>query len=83
MMSKNMNGLPMRKPIKPLSPNSNKTKPLTRKLSLIVVFGRSEESWGRGEGETGGLGEGEDGEDREDREDELLGMGAFSLIKSR
>ena len=34
-----MNGLLMKKPIKPLSPNSNKTKSLIRKISLIVVSG--------------------------------------------
>jgi hypothetical protein len=62
----------MKKPIKSLSPNSNKTTLLTLKLSLIVVCGRSEESWGRG-----------DWGEEEDREDKLLGMGAFSLIKFR
>jgi hypothetical protein len=48
----------MKKLIKSLSPNSNKIKLLTRKLSLIVVLGRSEESWGLGEGETEREGDG-------------------------
>jgi hypothetical protein len=49
----------MKKLIRPLSPNLKKTKPQNLNLSLIVVCGRSEESWG--DWEDGRMGGWEDG----------------------